>query len=58
LKKGTVERVIAEGKEIKLITKGAGSSAVLVTMVKADANLGLVLVEMKKIAGKIEDEVR
>jgi hypothetical protein len=57
LKKGTVERVIAEGKEIKLITKGAGSSAVLVTMVKADANLGLVLVEMGKASESIKSEM-
>ncbi len=54
LKKGTVERVIAEGKEVKLITKGAGTSAVLVSMVRPDANLGLVLVEMGKASEKIE----
>jgi predicted regulator of Ras-like GTPase activity (Roadblock/LC7/MglB family) len=40
-----------------LITKGAGSSAVLVTMVKADANLGLILVEMSKASEKIEEEM-
>ena len=55
LKKGTVERVIAEGKETKLITKGAGPSAVLVSMVRPDANLGLVLVEMGKASEKIEE---
>lgn len=57
LKKGTVERVTAEGKEIKLLTKGAASSAVLVSMVKANANLGLVLVEMGKASDKIEKEM-
>jgi len=57
LKKGTVERVIAEGKQTKLIAKGAGSSAVLVSMVRADANLGLVLVEMGKASEKIEREM-
>lgn len=54
LKKGTVERVIAEGKESKLITKGAGPNAVLVSLVNVDANLGLVLLEMKKTAENIE----
>lgn len=53
LKKGTVERVIAEGKQTKLITKGAGPSAVLVSMLRPDANLGLALVEMGKASEKI-----
>jgi len=57
LKRGIVERVIAEGKQAKLIAKGAGSSAVLVSMVRADANLGLVLVEMGKASEKIEKEI-
>ena len=57
LKKGTVERVIAEGKETKLIAKGAGPSAVLVCMVASDANLGLILVEMGKASEKIEHEI-
>ena len=58
LKKGSVERVIAEGKETKLITKGAGPSAVLVSMVQPNANLGLVLVEMGKASEKIEEVMR
>ena len=57
LKKGTISRVIAEGKETKLITEGAGPSAVLVSMVNPEANLGLVLVEMGKSSEKIEQEM-
>lgn len=58
LKKGSVERVIVESKETKLVATGAGSNALLVTMVGAFANLGLVLVEMKKAAEEIEVEMR
>ena len=54
LKKGGIERVITEGEQTKLIATGAGSNAVLVSMVDRDANLGLVLVEMKKIANNVE----
>ncbi|MEM2918212.1 MAG: roadblock/LC7 domain-containing protein [Candidatus Altiarchaeota archaeon] len=57
LKRGIVERVIAEGKQSKLIAKGAGASAVLVSMVRPDANLGLVLVEIGKASEKIEKEM-
>ncbi len=57
LKKGTVERVIAEGRDSKLITKGAGPNAVLVSMVTQDANLGLILVEMGKTADNIRKEM-
>jgi len=57
LKRGTVERVIAEGEQTKLITTGAGANAVLVSMVNKDANLGLILVEMKRTAHMIEKEM-
>ena len=57
LKKGTINRVIAEGKNTKLIAGGAGPSAVLVSMVNPEANLGLVLVEMGKASEKVEQEM-
>jgi predicted regulator of Ras-like GTPase activity (Roadblock/LC7/MglB family) len=57
LKKGDVERVIVEGRATKLITKGAGPNAVLVAMVSQDANLGLILIEMKKVADMVEREM-
>ena len=57
LKKGLVERVIAEAKDGKLISVGAGASVVLVTLVSPRANIGLVLVEMGKAAKAIEKEM-
>ena len=57
LKRGAVERVIAEGEQTKLITTGAGPNAVLVSMVNKDANLGLILVEMKRASHMIEEDI-
>ena len=57
LKRGVVERVIAEGEQTKLITTGAGPNAVLVSMVAKDANLGLILVEMKRTSHMIEEDI-
>ena len=50
LKKGSLDRVIAESKDGKLISMGAGSLAMVVALVNPMSNLGLVLVEMKKAA--------
>ena len=49
LKRGRVDRVISEFNEGKLITLGTGENAAIVALVKPEANLGLVLMEMKKI---------
>ena len=53
LRKGKVERVIAESKEIKIIVGGAGANALLVLMAQPTAALGLILVEMDKAVMKI-----
>lgn len=53
LGKGKVERVIAESKEIKIITSGATDNILLVLMAKPTAALGLILVEMDKAVKKI-----
>jgi len=47
LRQGSIERVIVEGPDSKLIGAGAGENAVLVCLVKGAGNLGLALVEMK-----------
>lgn len=57
LKKKEIERVIVESSDSKLITTGAGSETILVAMVSGKANLGLILLSMKKISKKIEEEV-
>jgi len=54
---GGIERVIAEGNQTKLITTGAGQNAGLASMVNKKANLGLILVEMKRTAHMIEEEM-
>lgn len=53
LEKGNVERVIAESKEIKIITSGASENVLLVLMARPSAALGLILVEMDKAVKKI-----
>lgn len=52
LKKGNVKRVISEAKECTLIAVNAGPSAVVVTLVRPDANIGLVLMELIKVANQ------
>jgi len=49
--------VIAESKQGKLISVGAGSSSVLVALIAPGANIGLVLVEMSKAAREISKEM-
>ena len=58
LSKGLVERVLVESGKAKMILCGAGSNSLLVVMVNSSANVGLVLVEMKKAAAKIEEEIK
>ncbi|MBU2559808.1 roadblock/LC7 domain-containing protein, partial [archaeon] len=53
LGKGKVDRVIAESKEIKIITSGASENVLLVLMAQPSAALGLILVEMDKAVKKI-----
>jgi predicted regulator of Ras-like GTPase activity (Roadblock/LC7/MglB family) len=53
LGKGNSERVIAESKEIKIITSGAGENVLLVLMARPTSALGLILVEMDKAVKKI-----
>ncbi len=54
LDRGIVERVMVESKEAKIVAMGAGSNAILVVMVSPRSNLGLIFVEAKKAAAKIE----
>jgi hypothetical protein len=55
LKKGVSERVIVEAKLGKIITKGAGSKALLVVMTRPEAKLGLILMESERAAEKIKN---
>ena len=55
LKKGKIKRIISEAEDCKLIAVDAGPTAALVALVKPNANLGLVLMEMTKAANMIKE---
>lgn len=50
---GVFSQVIVEASEGKYVCIGAGKEAVLITLIRMDANLGLVLLEMEKAVKKI-----
>ncbi|MEA3254916.1 MAG: roadblock/LC7 domain-containing protein [Candidatus Altiarchaeota archaeon] len=55
LRKSSVQRVIAEGGDVKLVSTSAGENVMLVSMVSNDSDLGLVLMETEKTAKLIRD---
>jgi len=58
LKKGSVKRVISEARDCKLVAVDAGPSAVIVALVRAEANIGLILVEIIKAANRTKEIMR
>lgn len=54
LKSGLFERTIIEGTEGNIISIGAGPLAILISLTSPDAKLGLVLIEMKRVADKVK----
>jgi len=55
LGKGLPDRLIVESEDGKLIGMGAGPKALIVVMTAPDAPLGLILIEIEKVAKKIKD---
>ncbi len=55
LRKGTVKRVISEAEDCKLVAVDAGPTAALVALVRPEANLGLVLMEIIKVANATKE---
>ncbi len=53
LKIGDMEEVLIESNKGKLVSIGAGPEAIFVAITKKKINLGLILIEMKKVAEKI-----
>lgn len=53
LARGDLNMVIVSGSRGDVILLGAGRDAILSTTTKPGANLGLVLVEMKKTSGRL-----
>jgi hypothetical protein len=53
LDRGNLERVIVSGNKGDVVLMGAGKDCVLSATTKAGANMGLVLVEMKRTQAKL-----
>jgi hypothetical protein len=53
LARGDLEKVIVSGTKGDVVLMGAGQDAVLSGITKQGANIGLVLVEMKRTSGKL-----
>ncbi|MGQ9720314.1 MAG: roadblock/LC7 domain-containing protein [Candidatus Jordarchaeum sp.] len=58
LDRGELDKVIVSGTKGDTILRGVGSEAVLSAITKAGANMGLILVEMKRTGDKIADLLR
>jgi predicted regulator of Ras-like GTPase activity (Roadblock/LC7/MglB family) len=55
LKQGELKQIIIDADEGKIITISTGEEAILVILAKRSINLGLVLLEIGRTAGKIAD---
>jgi hypothetical protein len=53
LARGDLDKVIVSGNKGDVVLMGAGRDSILSTTTKVGANLGLVLVEMKKTSNKL-----
>nr|MDO8079878.1 roadblock/LC7 domain-containing protein [Candidatus Freyarchaeota archaeon] len=53
LVRGNLQQILLQGDEGYIIIKGAGTSAIITVLAKTDANLGLILMVLKKISTKI-----
>jgi hypothetical protein len=53
LARGDLEKVIVSGTKGDVVLVGAGRDSILSSVTRPSANLGLVLVEMKKTSGKL-----
>jgi uncharacterized protein len=53
LGRGTLDQVFIKGEHGYVILMNAGNDAVLTTMVRKDAKLGLIFLDMKRAAGEI-----
>ena len=54
LDQGRFQRAIIESDQGKLLSTGAGEQALLVALVYSDANLGLVLMAMERVAQRVD----
>ncbi|MEX2704150.1 MAG: roadblock/LC7 domain-containing protein [Candidatus Freyarchaeota archaeon] len=55
LVRGNLQQILLQGDEGYIIIKGAGMSAIITVLAKNDANLGLILMVLKKISARISE---
>lgn len=55
LENGSVNRIIIESEDCRMIAMGSGKKSLLVVMTAVNSGLGLILVELTKGASKIDD---
>ncbi len=53
--RNTLDRVVAESKDVRVIAVEAGSNAILTVMIDPSTNYGLVLIEAKKASDQIAE---
>ena len=53
MKKGAADQIVVKGKQGQLVLVPAGPKAVLVSLARLNANIGLVLLEMNNSANSI-----
>ena len=53
LVRGNLQQILLQGDDGYIIIKGAGTSAIITVLAKTDANLGLILMVLKKISTRI-----
>ena len=58
LKRGIFNEVVVESEKGRIVAIGAGSIALLVCLMRAEGNLGYVLISMEKAAKKIEESLK
>lgn len=58
LAQGPFARAVIEAQDGKMISMGAGEEALLVALVYKDANLGLVLMGMDRVARRVDEILR
>jgi len=58
LKRGIFNEVVVESEKGRIVAIGAGSMALLVCLMRAEGNLGYVLISMERAAKKIEESLK
>ncbi|MEM2133631.1 MAG: roadblock/LC7 domain-containing protein [Candidatus Freyarchaeota archaeon] len=55
LARGNLQQITLQGDYGYIIIKGAGMSAIITVLAKSDANLGLIMMVLKKISNRISE---